>query len=144
MSLSTGSSPSSRRNSFRNDSFIDEKDAIDSITSTEMGCLSLIVLGASGDLAKKKTFPALFNLFRQVCPMIDCKAEFIEVKVRSDYVQTILKSCNRTFIQVAKLLIKMELKYLWTEQNKSSYQVTQIKFTNMVQTMMLYWCVYSD
>jgi len=65
MSLSTGSSPSSKRNSFRNDSFIDEKDVIDSITSTEMGYLSLIVLGASGDLAKKKTFPALFNLFRQ-------------------------------------------------------------------------------
>lgn len=78
MSLSTGSSPSSRRNSFRDDSFIDEKDVIDSITSTEMGCLSLIVLGASGDLAKKKTFPALFNLFRQVYPMIDCKAEFIQ------------------------------------------------------------------
>lgn len=29
------------------------------------GTLSIIVLGASGDLAKKKTFPALFNLFRQ-------------------------------------------------------------------------------
>lgn len=33
--------------------------------STEGGCLSIIVFGASGDLAKKKTFPALFNLFRQ-------------------------------------------------------------------------------
>lgn len=32
----------------------------------ETGCLSVIVLGASGDLAKKKTFPALFNLYRQV------------------------------------------------------------------------------
>ncbi|KAK1270584.1 Glucose-6-phosphate 1-dehydrogenase, cytoplasmic isoform [Acorus gramineus] len=31
----------------------------------ETGCLSIIVLGASGDLAKKKTFPALFNLFQQ-------------------------------------------------------------------------------
>ncbi|MCO5602244.1 hypothetical protein L7F22_056372 [Adiantum nelumboides] len=31
----------------------------------EGGCLSIIVYGASGDLAKKKTFPALFNLFRQ-------------------------------------------------------------------------------
>ncbi|KAJ1696580.1 hypothetical protein LUZ63_005092 [Rhynchospora breviuscula] len=62
---STGSSPSSRRNSFQNDAFIDEKDMIDSITNTEMGCLSIVVLGASGDLAKKKTFPALFNLFRQ-------------------------------------------------------------------------------
>ena len=30
------------------------------------GCLSIVVLGASGDLAKKKTFPALFNLYRQV------------------------------------------------------------------------------
>jgi glucose-6-phosphate 1-dehydrogenase len=28
--------------------------------------LSIVVLGASGDLAKKKTFPALFNLFQQV------------------------------------------------------------------------------
>jgi glucose-6-phosphate 1-dehydrogenase len=33
----------------------------------ETGCLSIVVLGASGDLAKKKTFPALFHLFRQVC-----------------------------------------------------------------------------
>ncbi|KAJ0433193.1 putative glucose-6-phosphate dehydrogenase (NADP(+)) [Helianthus annuus] len=31
----------------------------------EIGCLSVIVLGASGDLAKKKTFPALFHLYRQ-------------------------------------------------------------------------------
>lgn len=37
----------------------------------ETGCLSIIVLGASGDLAKKKTFPALFNLYRQVDPKID-------------------------------------------------------------------------
>ncbi|KAK4798593.1 hypothetical protein SAY86_030919 [Trapa natans] len=34
-------------------------------TLLETGCLSVIVLGASGDLAKKKTFPALFNLYRQ-------------------------------------------------------------------------------
>lgn len=34
-------------------------------TTTESGCLSIVVLGASGDLAKKKTFPALFNLYRQ-------------------------------------------------------------------------------
>ncbi|KAH7315167.1 hypothetical protein KP509_21G037100 [Ceratopteris richardii] len=31
----------------------------------EGSCLSIVVFGASGDLAKKKTFPALFNLFRQ-------------------------------------------------------------------------------
>ena len=33
-------------------------------------CLTVIVLGASGDLAKKKTFPALYTLFyrRSVCP----------------------------------------------------------------------------
>ncbi|CAK9227284.1 unnamed protein product [Sphagnum troendelagicum] len=29
------------------------------------GCLSVILLGASGDLAKKKTFPAIFNLYKQ-------------------------------------------------------------------------------
>ncbi|CAI0456775.1 unnamed protein product [Linum tenue] len=34
-------------------------------SDAETGCLSIIVLGASGDLAKKKTFPALFNLYRQ-------------------------------------------------------------------------------
>ncbi len=27
--------------------------------------LTVVVLGASGDLAKKKTFPALFTLFRK-------------------------------------------------------------------------------
>ncbi|KAI3981811.1 hypothetical protein MKX01_027796 [Papaver californicum] len=32
---------------------------------SESGSLSIIVLGASGDLAKKKTFPALFNLYQQ-------------------------------------------------------------------------------
>lgn len=41
----------------RSDSFNDAEP--------ETGCLSIIVLGASGDLAKKKTFPALFNLYRQ-------------------------------------------------------------------------------
>jgi glucose-6-phosphate 1-dehydrogenase len=37
----------------------------DLITKGGGGTLSIIVLGASGDLAKKKTFPALFNLFKQ-------------------------------------------------------------------------------
>lgn len=36
----------------------------------ETGCLSIIVLGATGDLAKKKTFPALFNLYRQVSGLL--------------------------------------------------------------------------
>ena len=27
-------------------------------------CLTIVVLGASGDLAKKKTFPALWKLFK--------------------------------------------------------------------------------
>lgn len=49
-----------KRSGLRSDSF--SKD-IDNVTET--GCLSIIVLGASGDLAKKKTFPALFNLYRQ-------------------------------------------------------------------------------
>lgn len=30
-------------------------------------CLSVVVLGASGDLAKKKTFPALYTLFYRRC-----------------------------------------------------------------------------
>jgi len=38
---------------------------LNSTNATESGCLSVVVLGASGDLAKKKTFPALFNLYRQ-------------------------------------------------------------------------------
>jgi hypothetical protein len=32
---------------------------------TKPAALSVVVLGASGDLAKKKTFPALFALFSQ-------------------------------------------------------------------------------
>lgn len=48
------------RSSLRNDSFTGEENV------PETGCLSIIVLGASGDLAKKKTFPALFHLFVQV------------------------------------------------------------------------------
>ncbi|KAL0424228.1 UNVERIFIED_CONTAM: Glucose-6-phosphate 1-dehydrogenase, cytoplasmic isoform [Sesamum radiatum] len=42
-----------------------ESFARDNENVPERGCLSIIVLGASGDLAKKKTFPALFNLYRQ-------------------------------------------------------------------------------
>ncbi|KAL0395751.1 UNVERIFIED_CONTAM: Glucose-6-phosphate 1-dehydrogenase, cytoplasmic isoform [Sesamum calycinum] len=42
-----------------------ESFARDNENVLERGCLSIIVLGASGDLAKKKTFPALFNLYRQ-------------------------------------------------------------------------------
>lgn len=34
--------------------------------SFQDGFLSIVVLGASGDLAKKKTFPALFKLYKQV------------------------------------------------------------------------------
>ncbi|CAA3023011.1 glucose-6-phosphate 1-dehydrogenase, cytoplasmic isoform [Olea europaea subsp. europaea] len=43
---------------FKNESFRNEDENV-----LETGCLSIIVLGASGDLAKKKTFPALFNLY---------------------------------------------------------------------------------
>lgn len=57
-SLSTRND-SSGGNNFKSESFNDGDDILES------GCLSIVVLGASGDLAKKKTFPALFNLFRQ-------------------------------------------------------------------------------
>lgn len=46
---------------FKNESFRNEDENV-----LETGCLSIIVLGASGDLAKKKTFPALFNLYGKV------------------------------------------------------------------------------
>ncbi|MQM11132.1 hypothetical protein Taro_044036 [Colocasia esculenta] len=65
MASTASSSPSSRNNSFtsfRGESFPDDRDL--DLTS-ETGCLSIIVLGASGDLAKKKTFPALYHLFKQ-------------------------------------------------------------------------------
>jgi hypothetical protein len=42
----------------------DDDESIQS-KSVAGGCLSVVVLGASGDLAKKKTFPAIFNLFKQ-------------------------------------------------------------------------------
>lgn len=48
-----------RRSSFNTES------SSDNDSTQETGFLSIIVLGASGDLAKKKTFPALFNLYRQ-------------------------------------------------------------------------------
>lgn len=50
-----------KRSCLKNGSFAKERES-----APETGCLSIIVLGASGDLAKKKTFPALFNLYRQV------------------------------------------------------------------------------
>jgi len=55
---SAGSSTSSRRASFNSLSR-------DLDLPSEQGCLSIVVLGASGDLAKKKTFPALYHLFDQ-------------------------------------------------------------------------------
>jgi hypothetical protein len=55
----TDSSASSRQSSFNS-------LAKDLELPLEQGCLSIIVLGASGDLAKKKTFPALYHLFEQV------------------------------------------------------------------------------
>ncbi|TYI30419.1 hypothetical protein ES332_A05G386200v1 [Gossypium tomentosum] len=45
--------------SYRSDSFWSNDNV------AETGCLSIIVLGASGDLAKEKTFPALFHLYCQ-------------------------------------------------------------------------------
>ncbi|XP_057982791.1 glucose-6-phosphate 1-dehydrogenase, cytoplasmic isoform-like isoform X2 [Malania oleifera] len=48
-----------KRSSFRHEPMKDFESV------SEIGCLSVIVLGASGDLAKKKTFPALFHLYRQ-------------------------------------------------------------------------------
>ncbi|KAM7509232.1 hypothetical protein LguiA_019685 [Lonicera macranthoides] len=45
--------------------YANENNSKDNEDAPETGCLSIVVLGASGDLAKKKTFPALFNLYRQ-------------------------------------------------------------------------------
>ena len=59
---SSESSPLSGQNSSNSLS----SDFKDLELSSESGYLSIVVLGASGDLAKKKTFPALFHLFGQV------------------------------------------------------------------------------
>ncbi|KAE8689374.1 Glucose-6-phosphate 1-dehydrogenase [Hibiscus syriacus] len=48
-----------KRDDLRTDSFPGNENV------SETGSLSIIVLGASGDLAKKKTFPALFHLYLQ-------------------------------------------------------------------------------
>ncbi|CAI0456776.1 unnamed protein product [Linum tenue] len=48
-------------------------------SDAETGCLSIIVLGASGDLAKKKTFPALFNLYRQGSVKAEDVSEFLQL-----------------------------------------------------------------
>ncbi|KAI9176868.1 hypothetical protein LWI28_007992 [Acer negundo] len=49
-----------KRSGFKGDSSAKESENV-----SETGYLSIIVLGASGDLAKKKTFPALFHLYCQ-------------------------------------------------------------------------------
>ncbi|KAK3023600.1 hypothetical protein RJ639_044060 [Escallonia herrerae] len=53
---------------------------------TETGSLSIVVLGASGDLAKKKTFPALFNLYRQgfLHPDEVCILGYARTKISDD------------------------------------------------------------
>ncbi|THU70807.1 hypothetical protein C4D60_Mb08t28890 [Musa balbisiana] len=62
--MSTGSTvlDTSLSNVSLGSSFPEERDTE---IEHEVKCLSIIVLGASGDLAKKKTFPALFHLFQQ-------------------------------------------------------------------------------
>ncbi|KAF6148380.1 hypothetical protein GIB67_025599 [Kingdonia uniflora] len=47
----------------RSDSF--SSDGKESMSVQDTGCLSIVVLGALGDLKKKKTFPAFYNLYRQ-------------------------------------------------------------------------------
>ncbi|KAF9604409.1 hypothetical protein IFM89_006418 [Coptis chinensis] len=59
--MASGSSPTEKN--LRSESFTDGRGEVDNVSET--GCLSIVVLGASGDLAKKKTFPALYNLYRQ-------------------------------------------------------------------------------
>lgn len=59
--MGTGEWHIEKRSTLREDSFSEREHGI----SLEKGPLSITVLGASGDLAKKKTFPALFNLYRQ-------------------------------------------------------------------------------
>eukprot|EP00959_Pyramimonas_sp_CCMP1952_P230444 4817514-Pyramimonas_sp.AAC.1 len=43
-------------------------DAMDELdeASPSVLCMSVVVLGAAGDLARKKTYPALFQLFKKV------------------------------------------------------------------------------
>ncbi|PQP94653.1 glucose-6-phosphate 1-dehydrogenase cytoplasmic [Prunus yedoensis var. nudiflora] len=57
--MGSGSWHMEKRHSFKNEPVKDVEHVL------ENGSLSIVVLGASGDLAKKKTFPALFNLFQQ-------------------------------------------------------------------------------
>lgn len=59
--MGTGEWHLEKRATIRNESILDRGDS----DLSECGSLAITVLGASGDLAKKKTFPALFHLFRQ-------------------------------------------------------------------------------
>lgn len=61
-----------KRDDLRSDSFNRDLENV-----LENGTLSIIVLGASGDLAKKKTFPALFHLFKQVLCSTSSIAMFV-------------------------------------------------------------------
>ncbi|GAA0158148.1 hypothetical protein LIER_15247 [Lithospermum erythrorhizon] len=77
MSQATGLPPCwhiKKRDPLKSDSFIRIEESVN-----ETGCLSIIVLGASGDLAKKKTFPALFNLYRQVRYDDEVVSEFLRL-----------------------------------------------------------------
>ncbi|KAI4350564.1 hypothetical protein L6164_005011 [Bauhinia variegata] len=58
--MGSGDWSDEERSRLRSDSVASEIENV-----PETGCLSIVVLGASGDLAKKKTFPALFHLYRQ-------------------------------------------------------------------------------
>ncbi|KAK7381017.1 hypothetical protein VNO78_33541 [Psophocarpus tetragonolobus] len=60
----------------------------------EKGSLSIVVLGASGDLAKKKTFPALFNLYKQgfLLPDEVCIFGYARSKLTDDDLRNRLRS----------------------------------------------------
>jgi hypothetical protein len=45
---------------------MDEQAKISAAYVPKTLCLSVTILGAAGDLARKKTYPALFQLFKKV------------------------------------------------------------------------------
>jgi len=109
-------------------------------TVDEKGPLSIVVLGASGDLAKKKTFPSLFSLYREgllpahtrifgfarhamdnnkfrehICQFIkvdddEAKAKLEEFKELNIYVNTTSYSAIPSFKQLNEELLKAEEK----------------------------------
>ena len=97
--------------------------------------LNVVVLGASGDLAKKMTFPALFKLFRKGCVLKLAFLVALSLRIPHHQYQLHL-ICNANYARsvssecIASKCVWTPLPYLYP--NKSANLTTWTLHTNLL------------